>query len=104
MRRILAACFPTGSSAASSGSTASASTALPLLNWPGTDPVFTRGQAFHGRAAAAVAVVLSAIGARGVLVPAGLQVIPAGGTFEEKAFVLDNHDGPWIMESRTVKV
>ena len=98
VRRILAACFPTGRSAASTG------TALPLLNWPGTDPVFIRGQAFHGRAADAVAVVLSAIGARAVLVPAGLQIILAGGMFEEKAFVLDNHDGPWIMESRTVKV
>ena len=80
----------------------SAGNAPQLLNWPGTDPVFIRGQAFYGRAADAVAVVLSAIGARAVLVPAGVQIIPAGGTFEEKAFVLDNHDGPWIMESRTV--
>ena len=104
VRRILAACFPSGSSAASAGSTVSSGTALPLLNWPGTDPVFIRGQAFHGRAADAVAVVLSAIGARAVLVPAGLQVIPASSTFEEKDFVLDNHDGPWIMESREVKV
>ena len=73
---------------------------LRLLNWPGADPVFSRGQAFHGRAAEVVETVLSSARAKAVINAAGLQIIPTGGTFEEKIFMLDNHDGPWIMEKR----
>ena len=49
---------------------------VPLLSLPGEDPVFSRGQAFFGRAADCITSALTAAGARGVLVPAGLKVIP----------------------------
>ena len=52
-------------------------TGIRLLSFPGKDPVFPRGQAFCGRAAECLAEALSAAGARGYLVPAGLCVIPA---------------------------
>ena len=52
-------------------------TGIQLLSFPGTDPVFSRGQAFLGRAADGIAAALTAAGARGYLVPAGLCVIPA---------------------------
>ena len=48
----------------------------PLLSLPGDDPVIPRGQAFLGRAAECIASVLSAASAGGVLVPAGLCVVP----------------------------
>ena len=51
-------------------------TGIQLLSFPGLDPVFSRGQAFCGRAAECIAVSLSAASARGYLVPAGLCVIP----------------------------
>lgn len=51
-------------------------TGISLLSFPGEDPVFPRGQAFHGRAAECVASALSAARAQGVLVQAGLCVIP----------------------------
>ena len=47
-----------------------------LLSFPGEDPVFPRAQAFFGRAAECVSEALSAAGARGVLVPAGLCAVP----------------------------
>ncbi len=50
---------------------------IPLLSFPGADPVFLRGQAFCGRAADCVSEVLSAALAKGYLVPAGLCIIPA---------------------------
>ena len=52
---------------------------IPLLAFPGEDPVRNRGQAFCGRAAECIRSVLSAAGARGCLVPSGLCVIPASG-------------------------
>ena len=52
-------------------------TGIQLLSFPGVDPVFIRGQAFCGRAADCIGEALSAAGARGVLVPAGLCVVPA---------------------------
>ena len=52
-------------------------TGIRLLSFPGLDPVFSRGQAFYGRAAECIAVSLSAASARGYLVPAGLCIIPA---------------------------
>ena len=52
-------------------------TGIRLLSFPGEDPVFSRGQAFCGRAAECVAEALSAGNAVGYLVPAGLCVIPA---------------------------
>ncbi len=52
-------------------------TGIRLLSFPGRDPFFPRGQAFCGRAAECITEVLSAAGAKGCLVPAGLCVIPA---------------------------
>ena len=52
-------------------------TGIQLLSFPGEDPVFSRGQAFCGRAADCVSDVLSAASAKGYLVPAGLCIIPA---------------------------
>ncbi len=52
-------------------------TGIRLLSFPGEDPVFSRGQAFFGRAAECITEALSAAHARGYLVPAGLCVIPA---------------------------
>ena len=54
-------------------------TGIPLLAFPGNDPVRTRGQAFHGRAAECVGEALSAAGARGYLTEAGLCVVPVEG-------------------------
>ena len=51
-------------------------TGIRLLSLPGSDPVRSRGQAFFGRAAECVSSALSAASARGVLVPAGLCVVP----------------------------
>ena len=52
-------------------------TGVQLLSFPGEDPVFSRGQAFCGRAAECIAEALSAAGARGLLVPSGLCIVPA---------------------------
>ena len=52
-------------------------TGIRLLSFPGQDPEPSRGRAFFGRAAECIAEALSAAGAGGVLVPAGLCVIPA---------------------------
>ena len=49
------------------------------LSWPCDDPIFFRGQSFHDRAALCLGSVLSAAGAKGNLVPAGLCVIPDEG-------------------------
>ena len=54
-------------------------TGIPLLSFPGMDPVRSRGQAFYGRAAECVNEVLSAVPARACLSPAGLRVIPREG-------------------------
>ena len=54
-------------------------TGIPLLSFPGENPVRTRGQAFFGRAAECIASALSGTGARGCLVPSGLCVIPSSG-------------------------
>ena len=54
-------------------------TGIPLLSFPGENPIRTRGQAFFGRAAECVAEALSAAGARGYLTDAGLCVVPASG-------------------------
>ena len=51
-------------------------TGISLLSFPGEDPMFTRGQAYFGRAAECVAEALTAAGARGFLVPSGLRIIP----------------------------
>ncbi len=55
---------------------AASGTGIQLLSFPGDDPVFTRGQAFCGRAADCITEALSAASVRGYLVPAGLCVIP----------------------------
>ena len=52
-------------------------TGIRLLSFPGRDPVFSRGQAFCGRTAECVTEALSAAGAKGYLVPAGLCILPA---------------------------
>ena len=54
-------------------------TGIQLLSFPGEDRVLTRGQAFFGRTAECVEEALSAVGARGYMVPAGLCVVPAEG-------------------------
>ena len=58
---------------------AASGTGIPLLAFPGEDPVRTRGQAFYGRAAECINEALSAIPARAFLGPAGLRVIPREG-------------------------
>ena len=52
-------------------------TGIQLLSFPGEDPVFSRGQAFCGRAADCVIDVLSAASTGAYLVSAGLCVISA---------------------------
>ena len=52
---------------------------VPLLSFPGNDPVRTRGQVFSGRAAECVETALSAASARCCLTPSGLCVIPLSG-------------------------
>ena len=54
-------------------------TGIPLLSFPGEDPVRSRGQAFYGRAAECIEEELSAAGARGYLTESGLCVVPAEG-------------------------
>ncbi len=54
-------------------------TGIPLLSFPGEDPVRSRAQAFCGRAAECIEEVLSAAGARGYLTESGLCVVPASG-------------------------
>ena len=54
-------------------------TGIPLLSFPGEDPVRSRSQAFYGRAAECVEEALSAVGARGYLTESGLCVVPAEG-------------------------
>ena len=54
-------------------------TGIPLLSFPGDDPVRSRAQAFYGRAAECVEEVMSAAGARGYLTESGLCVVPASG-------------------------
>ena len=54
-------------------------TGIPLLSFPGEDPVRTRGQAFLGRAAECVQEALSAAKARACITPSGLCVIPSSG-------------------------
>ncbi len=56
---------------------ASSGTGIPLLSFPGLDPIASRGQAFCGRAAEEIMTALSAASARAYLVPAGLCVVPA---------------------------
>ena len=51
-------------------------TGLSLLAWMGEDPVFSRGQAFFGRAAECISSVLSAVHARGYLTENGLGIVP----------------------------
>ena len=52
-------------------------TGIQLLSFPGSDPAFSRGQAFCGKTADCISSVLSAASARGYLVPAGLCIVPA---------------------------
>ena len=54
-------------------------TGIPLLSFPGEDPVRSRGQAFYGRAAECIEEALMAAGARGYLTESGLCVVPAEG-------------------------
>ena len=54
-------------------------TGIPLLSFPGEDPVRSRGQAFYGRAAECIEEALTAAGARGYLTESGLCVVPAEG-------------------------
>lgn len=54
-------------------------TGIPLLSFPGEDPVRSRAQAFYGRAAECIEEALSAAGTRGYLTKAGLCVVPSSG-------------------------
>ena len=54
-------------------------TGIPLLSFPGDDPVRSRAQAFYGRASECVEEALSAAGARGYLTESGLCIVPAEG-------------------------
>ena len=54
-------------------------TGIPLLSFPGEDPVRSRAQAFCGRAAECIEEALSAAGARAYLTESGLCVVPAEG-------------------------
>jgi hypothetical protein len=54
-------------------------TGIPLLSFPGPDPLRSRGQAFYGRAAECIEEALSTAGARGYLTESGLCVVPAEG-------------------------
>ena len=54
-------------------------TGIPLLSFPGEDPVTTRGQAFFGRTAECIEEALGKAGASCCLVPSGLCVIPKEG-------------------------
>ena len=58
---------------------AASGTGISLLPFPGPDPVFSRGQAFFGRAAECVNAALSAASARGYLAGNGLCAVPASG-------------------------
>ena len=51
-------------------------TGIQLLSFPGPDLHLSRGQAFFGRAADGIAAALTAVDARGYLVPAGLCIVP----------------------------
>lgn len=55
---------------------AASGTEIPLLSFPGADPMFLRGQAYFGRAAESVVLALSAASARGYLTASGLCVVP----------------------------
>ena len=54
-------------------------TGIPLLSFPGDDPIMIRGQAFFGRAAECIEEALGKAGAGCCLVPSGLCVIPEEG-------------------------
>ena len=54
-------------------------TGIPLLSFPGENPVRSRAQAFYGRAAECVEEALSAAGTRGYLTETGLCVVPSSG-------------------------
>ena len=54
-------------------------TGIRLLTCAGPDPVFSRGQAVHGRAAECINDVLSAVPERGYMTEAGLCAVPAEG-------------------------
>ncbi len=54
-------------------------TGIPLLSFPGEDPVRSHAQAFCGRAAECIEEALSAAGARAYLTESGLCVVPAEG-------------------------
>ena len=59
-----------------SGLLAASGTGIRLLSFPGENPARSRGQAFFGRAAECVTSALSAASAEGVLVEAGLKIVP----------------------------
>lgn len=52
---------------------------ISLLSFSGYDPLFSRGQAFFGRAAECISDVLAYASARGYLTPSGLCMIPQEG-------------------------
>ena len=54
-------------------------TGIPLLAFPGPDPVLPRRPSFFGRAAECIAEVLSVVSARAMLTPSGLMLVPPGG-------------------------
>ena len=54
-------------------------TGIPLLSFPGEDPVRARSQVFFGRAAECVEEALSFAGARAYLTEAGLCIVPFSG-------------------------
>jgi len=72
---------PAGLSASETVAQILENTGLPfsLFSWVGEDPVFSRGQAFHDRAALCLTSALSAAGARGMMTQHGLCVVPTEG-------------------------
>ena len=54
-------------------------TGIRLLGWTGENPVFSRGQAFLGRASECIEEALGAASARACLTPSGLCVVPEEG-------------------------
>ena len=79
---------------------AASATGIALVGSPKKNLVYTRGQSFHGRTVDAIERVLADVGERGSLHPVGLLLGDPDWPEKEERFVLDNHDGPWIMEKR----
>ena len=69
---------------------AASGTGKELLTAEGMDAVFSRPQAYHGRAAECIEEALAMAGARACIVPSGLSVVPASGV--SVSLALDEED------------